>query len=52
MNERDRWHLDNYLWPFRKYDGYTKSPWRVPPSRILDKYRELVDKTFPTPISI
>ena len=52
MNERDRWYFDHYLWPFRQYDGYTKSPWRVPPARLLDKYRDLVDKTFPAPISV
>jgi len=52
MNQKDQTYLSNYLWPFRKYDGYTKSPWHVPPPSVLDKYRDLIEKTFPQPITV
>jgi hypothetical protein len=50
MDARDRAYLERYLRPFRRYDQDTKSPWSAPPRTILDKYRDLIDRTFPAPI--
>jgi hypothetical protein len=50
MDARDRSYLERYLRPFRRYDQGTKSPCTLPPPTILDKYRDLIDRTFPAPI--
>jgi len=52
MNARDLDFTERYLRPFRKYDMGTKSVWHLPPPRILEKYRDLLEKTFPGPIPV
>jgi len=52
MDARDRSYLERYLLPFRRYDQGTKSMCSVPPRTVLDKYRDLVDRAFPSPIAI
>jgi hypothetical protein len=52
MDGRDRAYLERYLRPFRRYDQGTKSVCSLPPRTILDKYRDLIERTFPSPILI
>ncbi len=52
MDARDHAYLERYLVPFRKYDQDTKSCCLLPPQNILDKYRDLVERTFPRSLLI
>jgi hypothetical protein len=49
MDDRDRRYAEKYLLPFRKFDGGTKSPYRVP-EIDMNKYRDLVDTRLPEAI--
>lgn len=51
MDARDRDYAQRYLLPFARYDHGTKSPHYVPSRRIQD-YRSLIERTFPQPIVI
>jgi len=51
MNERERGWARQYLVPFRRFDGGFVSPYFLP--RIdLARYRDLVERTFPSPILV
>ncbi len=50
MDARDRRYTERYLRVFQKYDKGTKSIYR-PPTAQLDKYRALIEETFPKPIA-
>ena len=49
LNERDRDYYDKYL-TFRRYDLGTKSAAALPHVN-MDKYREIVEAAFPSPIA-
>ncbi|MGB3616100.1 MAG: inositol oxygenase family protein [Elainellaceae cyanobacterium] len=50
MDKRDREYTERYLTDFAKYDMGTKCIYHIPNKKIED-YRELVESTFPNPIS-
>lgn len=50
MDERDATYVEQYLRPFRHYDGSTKSIVRMPDARNLARYREMIEEAFPHPI--
>jgi predicted HD phosphohydrolase len=50
MDARDRDYLARYLVPFRRYDQGTKSVCSLPPRDLLDRCRDVVERTFPSPI--
>jgi len=49
MDERDRMYMERYLRVFEKYDKGTKSLYHLPKNGI-EKYRVLIEDTFPKPI--
>jgi Myo-inositol oxygenase len=49
MDARDRQFYERYLRVFAYYDHETKTPFRLPSSRIAD-YRDIVEDAFPKPI--
>lgn len=49
MDERDRTYTERYFHTFHKYDFGTKSPYFLAKTK-LEKYRDLVEQTFPEPI--
>jgi hypothetical protein len=49
MDEKDRDYTERYLRVFRKYDEGTKSVFNLPKNGI-NKYRNMIEKTFPNPI--
>jgi hypothetical protein len=49
MDERDRLYNQRYLQVFKKYDRGTKSLYHLPKTGI-EKYRSLIEETFPDPI--
>jgi hypothetical protein len=50
MDARDRRLAERYLVPFQRYDRRSKSAVRLPPASI-HRYRDLVEKAFPDPIT-
>ena len=50
MDERDRRYVERYLRVFQKYDKGTKSLYRAP-TVPLEKYRDLIEGTFPHAIA-
>jgi Myo-inositol oxygenase len=51
MSQRDRDWTARYLEPFRKFDAGFGSPYFLP--RVdLDRYRELIESAFPSPILV
>lgn len=51
MNDRDREWCERYLRPFRRYDAGFASAYYLP--RLdLEPYRELVERTFPSPLTV
>jgi hypothetical protein len=51
MNDRDRAFADQYLRPFRRYDGDFVSPYFLP-KVDLERYRALVESYFPSPLLV
>lgn len=51
MDDRDRRYLETYFKPFNKYDFKTKSPYCLP-KVDLEKYRDLIETTFPEPVLV
>ncbi len=51
MTDAERRTTESLLRPFRRFDGGFKSPYRQPDVN-LEKYRELIERTFPQPILI
>lgn len=49
MNECELAWNDKYMVPFREFDASYKSPFWVP-SIDMNRYRDLIEKTFPEPI--
>jgi hypothetical protein len=52
MDARDLDYLQRFLVPFRRYDQGTKSMHVVPPASVLDRHRDLVERTFPEPLVV
>lgn len=50
MDARDRQYTERYLRVFQKYDKGSKSIYRLP-TVDLEKYRALIEDTFPKPIA-
>jgi hypothetical protein len=51
MSDRDRLWCDRYLRPFRRFDAGFASAYYLP--RLdLDRYRELVERAFPSPLLV
>lgn len=49
MSDRDKEYAEKYLRSFKRYDGETKSFFKIPKKRIED-YRDLIEDSFPNPI--
>ena len=49
MDERDKGYTEKYLRSFKRYDGHTKSFYKIPKKKMED-YRDMIEEVFPTPI--
>jgi hypothetical protein len=52
MDARDCDYTARSLEAFKRYDQGTKSVFVLPDRRVLERHRELIEKTFPKPILV